>query len=66
MLQRVMSRLSVDIFLTHSTEIFVEEPFCAVLQKISGGEKVYGKEGGSGEYRNFPSKVFISKCPIIS
>ena len=25
---------------------FVEEPFCAVFQKASGSEKVYGKEGG--------------------
>ena len=29
---------------------FVEEPFCAVLQKTSGGEKVYGTEVGRGEY----------------
>ena len=24
---------------------FADEPFCAVFQKISGSEKVYGKEG---------------------
>ena len=40
-----VSRFSVQIVLSHSTETlqhFVEEPFCAVFQKISGGEKVYG------------------------
>ena len=26
----------------------VEEPFCAVFQKISGSEKVCGKEAGGG------------------
>ena len=41
---------------------FVEEPVCAVLQKFSGGEKVYGK-GGGGDYRNFPSKIFCLKVP---
>ena len=29
-------------FLSHSAENFVEEPFCAVFQKTSGSEKVYG------------------------
>ena len=81
MLQRVMSRFSIENFLSHSAENFrwgalrcfrkflvwknyeseegyhvfpskifcltvpknlVGEPFCAVLQKISGSEKVYG------------------------
>ena len=41
---------------------FVEEPFCAVLENFSGGEKVYGKERG-GAYRNFPSKIFCLKVP---
>ncbi len=25
---------------------FVGQPFCAVFQKFSGGEKVYGEKGG--------------------
>ena len=29
-------------FLSHSAEKFVDEPFCAVFQKISGSQKVYG------------------------
>ena len=29
-------------------KLFVEEPFCAVLQNFSGSEKVYGEEGGGG------------------
>ena len=36
---------------------FLGEPFCAVFQKTSGSEKVYGEEGG-GEYQDFPSKNF--------
>ena len=59
MLQRLMSRFSLENFLSHSnektvTEKFVgntsalcfrkfrREPLCAVFQKISGCEKVYG------------------------
>ena len=34
-----------------------------MLRKISGGEKVYGKQGGRVEYRNFPSKKFCLKVP---
>ena len=37
-----MSRFSVKNFLSHSAENCVEDPFCAVFQKISGSEKVYG------------------------
>ena len=40
---------------------FVEEPFCAVFQKISSSEKVYGQEGG--EYKDFPWKIFCLKVP---
>ena len=32
----------VDFLLSHSAEIFVGETFCAVFQKNSGNEKVYG------------------------
>ena len=40
-----MSRFSIEFLLSHSSEFFVEETFCAVFQKNSGGGKVYGKEG---------------------
>ena len=40
---------------------FAEEPFCAVFQKSSGSEKIYGQEGG--ECQNFPSKFFCLKVP---
>ena len=41
---------------------FVEEPFCAVFQKNSGSQTVYGKEGG-GEYQELPSKFFCLTVP---
>ena len=56
MLPRVTSRFSVEIFCLTVPNHFVEEPFCAVFQGISGGERVYGKEGATGAYRNFPSQ----------
>ena len=40
---------------------FVEEPFCAVFQKISGSKKVYGQE--MGEYQDFPSKIVCLTVP---
>ena len=62
-----MSQFSVESFSSHITKHFVEDLFGAVFQKNSGGEKKnYGKEGGKGEYRNFPSKFFVSKCRNIS
>ena len=42
MLQRVLSRFSIDFFLSHSTETLVEEPFPAVFQNISSSEKLFG------------------------
>ncbi len=36
------SRFSAEKFLSHSGEYFVGQPFCAVFQKISGGEELYG------------------------
>ena len=42
MLQRVLSRFFVEIFLSHSKEKIRRQPLCAVFQKISGSEKVYG------------------------
>ena len=38
-----VARFSVDCFMSHSTEIFVEEPFSVSL--ISGIEKFYAQEG---------------------
>ena len=35
-------RFSVENFLSHSAENIRRQPLCAVFQKISGGEKVYG------------------------
>ena len=39
-------------------KIFVGEPFCAVFQKVSGSEKVYGEEGG--EVSRFSFEKFLS------
>ena len=36
------SRFSAEIFLSHSAEYFVGQPFCAVFQKFSVSEKGYG------------------------
>ncbi len=37
-----LSRFSAESFLSHSTEILVGKLFCAVFQKISVREKIYG------------------------
>ena len=42
MLQRVMSQFSVESFCLTVSRNFVWEPFCAVCQKSSGSENVYG------------------------
>ena len=42
MLQRVMSRFSVEICLSHSAKKFHREPFCVSL--ISGIERFYASE----------------------
>ena len=42
MLERVMSRLFVEILCAAVPKHFVEEPFYAVFQKNSANEKVYG------------------------
>ena len=42
MLRRVMSRFFVEFFCLTVTQNFVEEPFCAVFQKFTGSQKVYG------------------------
>ena len=42
MLERVISRFSVDFFCLTVPKILVDEPFCAVFQKTSGSEEIYG------------------------
>ena len=34
-----------------------------MFQKISGSEKVHGKEMGRGDYRKFPLNIFCLKLP---
>ena len=58
--------LPSKVFCLTVTKQFVEEPFCAVFQKTSGGEKVYGKEVGRGSIETFRRKFFVSKCRKIS
>ena len=48
------------IFCLTVPKLFVEEPFCAVLQKYSGGQKVYGKEGGGG-ISKLSVEIFLSR-----
>ena len=60
MLQRVMSQFSVEVFCLTVPNHFVEEPFCAVFQKFSGREEVYGKEGGVG-VSIFSVEYFLSQ-----
>ena len=69
-----VSRLSVENSLSHSAEKNHREPFCAVIQKISDSEKVYGKEGGRVSRFSFGSffclimlKSFIGKtfCAVF-
>ena len=60
MLQRVMSQIPVESFCLTLSRNFVWEPFCAVFQKFSVSEKVYGQEG---EYQYFPLKIFRLTVP---
>ena len=56
-----MSRISIEKFLNHSIpNHFVEELFCAVLQKKCDSEKVYGKELG-GSIEIYLRKYFVSQ-----
>ena len=62
MLQRVIARFSVEMFLSHSAEKnFVEEHFCGVFQKFPVAKKfMYKREG---KYQDFPSKFFCLTVP---
>ena len=43
---------------------FVGENFCAVFQKVSGSEKLYGLERGS--INIFRQNIFVSQCRKLS
>ena len=67
MLQKVMSRFSIfcrTFFCLTVPKNFLGEPFCAVFQKNSGSEKVYGKRGG--EFQYFLSEIFCLTVPNFS
>ena len=54
----VMSQFPSKVFCLTVPKHFVEEPFYAVFQKISGSEKFYGQEGGGSiksSFENFLS-----------
>ena len=56
-----LSRLSVEIFLSDSAEIFRWKTFSVSL--ILGIEKVWIKGGGRSEYQDSPSKFFCLRVP---
>ena len=61
-----VTRFSVKKKFSHSAEYFVGQPYCAVFNKISGSEKVYGqKAGGGGSIKIFRRKTFLSQCQKI-
>ena len=62
--ERVIHVFRSKIFCLTMPKNFVGEPFCAVFQKISGIEEIYGEEGG-GAYHIFPSKRFCLTVPKI-
>ena len=41
-----MLRVSVDFLCPAEPKNFAGEPFCGVLQKVYGSEKLYEQEGG--------------------
>ena len=51
----------VELFCLTMPKIFIGEPFCAVFQKISGSEKVYGSEGG-GSVQILSRNFLVSQC----
>ena len=64
MLQRVMSRFAFELFCLTVPKIFVEEPFCAVFQKISGVEKFMDKRG-VGSIKIFRRKFLSHSAEIF-
>ena len=59
MLQRLMSRFSLEKFLSHSAGKFRREPFCAVFQKTSGSKKFSDKKGGGAS--RFSIEFFLCR-----
>ena len=56
-----VSRFSVEIFFCLTMpKRFIGEPFCAVFQKYSGGEKIDGLERRG--IKTFRRKNFVSQC----
>ena len=49
-LRRGVSRSSVERFFVSVCPNFARENFCAVFQKISGSEKLYGQERGLSSF----------------
>ena len=56
----VMSRFFSKIFCLTVPKNFAGDPFCAVFQKSTGSQKVYGQESG-GSINNFSRKLFVSQ-----
>ena len=63
MLQRVMSRLSVENFLSHSAETFRRGTLLCCVSENFWWRKSLWIRGGGGEYQNFPSKTFCLTVP---
>ena len=55
-----VTRFSVKKKFSHSAEYFVGQPYCALFNKISGSEKVYGQKAGGGSIKIFRRKTFLS------
>ena len=64
MLQRVMSRFSFEFFCLTVPKDFVEEPFCAVFQKISGSQKFMHKKGDIQGLRSKISCLTVPKTYV--
>ena len=52
---------SFEFFFLTVTSSFVGEPFCAVFQKISGSQKVFGQEARGGGIKIVSPKFFVSQ-----
>ena len=64
MIQRVMSRFSVENFLCHSTEPFLRGTLlCCVSEKFWQRKSLWITRGGGGEDQNFLSKTFCLTVP---
>ena len=64
MLQRVLSRFSVEMFLSHSTETFRRGTLLCCFRNFLVGKKFMDKKsGGVGDYLNLSSKIFCLTLP---